>query len=618
MEFRPKKRVKLGELLLEQQAITPVQLEHALNEQKRTGRKLGRALTDLGFLSEDDLHKALARHLQLPFVDLRQLTLDPVVVRQLPETLARRFRALVLQSDKRGLLVGMADPADLLAYDELSKRLKQTLRLAVVSEGELLRMLDVVYRRTDEIASLVQEVREDLREGDIDIEALTADEASAEAPVLRLLQSMFTDAVQVGASDIHIEPGEAALRIRQRIDGVLQEQLLEGSRVAGALVTRLKLMSGLDISEKRLPQDGRCSIKVGETQLDVRVATMPTQHGESVVLRLLNQALGLQPLESLGMPPRLQARFLKLIQRHAGMVLVTGPTGSGKTTTLYSALNILNKPDTKIVTVEDPVEYRLDRVTQVQTKAKIGLDFSRILRSVLRHDPDIIFIGEMRDRETVDIGLRAAITGHLVFSTLHTMSAVATLDRLVDMGAPGFMVAAAVHGVLAQRLVRRICVDCAEPHTADEHEMAWLAAQIGAAAAAALPAQRGAGCSYCNMTGYRGRVAVYELLEIDRGLADAIRRADFAEFGRLALAQPEYLPLTQAAIQLAERGLTSLAEVISSMSGIADEPGATPGAAGADPRAAGGTTETAGLASTGGEAPETEALAPERVLSLLG
>jgi len=597
MQARPTKRIKIGELLLEQRAITPAQLEQALKEQKRTGRKLGRVLTDLGILSEDDLHQALARHLQLPFVDLRQMSLDPAVVRQLSETLARRFRALVLQADKRGLLVGMADPSDLLAYDELVKALKQPLRIAVISEGELLRMLDFLYRRTDEIASLVQEVREDLRETDIDIEQLTADEASADAPVLRLLQSMFNDAVQVGASDIHIEPGESRLRIRQRIDGVLQEQLLDGNRVAGALVTRLKLMSGLDISEKRLPQDGRFSVKVGTAQLDVRVATMPTQHGEAVVLRLLNQALGLQPLESLGMPEDVEQRFRKLIGHNAGMVLVTGPTGSGKTTTLYSALNILNKPDTKIITVEDPVEYRLDRITQVQTKAKIGLDFSRVLRSVLRHDPDIIFIGEMRDRETVDIGLRAAITGHLVFSTLHTMSAVATIDRLIDMGAPGYMVAAAVHGVLAQRLVRRICVDCAEPRTPDEHELAWLAAHVGATAAAAMSLQHGAGCSYCNMSGYRGRVAVYELLEIDRAQADAIRRQDLGAFARLALAQPGYKPLTRSALELAARGMTTLAEVISSVSGIADT---------------GPEDEPAPKA----EAEATE-LGPERVLSLL-
>jgi MSHA biogenesis protein MshE len=571
MDVRSKKRVKLGELLTEQALITPVQLDHALKEQKRSGRKLGRVLTDLGILTENQLNQALARHLQLPYVDLRQTSLDPQVVRLLPESHARRFRALVLQSDKHGLLVGMADPSDLFAYDEIAKRLKQPLRIAVVSETELLRMLDVVYRRTDEIASLVQEVRDDLREGDVDLALLTADDTSADAPVLRLLQSIFTDAVQVGASDIHIEPGEGKLRVRQRVDGVLQEQLLDGSRVAGALVTRLKLMSGLDISEKRLPQDGRFSIKVGTAHLDVRLATMPTQHGESVVLRLLNQAMGLQPLEALGMPEDMQRRFRKLIQRSAGMVLVTGPTGSGKTTTLYSALNILNKPDTKIITVEDPVEYRLDRITQVQTKVKIGLDFGRVLRSVLRHDPDIIFVGEMRDRETVDIGLRAAITGHLVFSTLHTMSAVATVDRLIDMGAPAYMVAAALHAVVAQRLVRKVCTDCAESYLPDANERAWLSAQIGEKQTAQMSFKHGAGCGYCNMTGYRSRVAIYELLEIDREQADAIRRNDLVQFAQLTMARRDYKPLTHSAIELAGRGVTTIVEAMAAVSGLSDD-----------------------------------------------
>jgi MSHA biogenesis protein MshE len=594
IDIRTKKRVRLGELLVEQAVITAAQLDQALKEQKRSGRKLGRVLTDLGIVSENDLNQALAHHLQLPYVDLRQMQLDPQVMRLLPESIARRFRALVLQADNRGLLIGMADPTDFFAFDELGKRLKQSLRIAVVSESELLRMLDVVYRRTDEIASLVQEVREDLRESDVDLAQLAADDASAEAPILRLLQSMFTDAVQVGASDIHIEPGEGRLRVRQRIDGVLQEQLLEGSRVAGALVTRLKLMSGLDISEKRLPQDGRFSIKVGQTQLDVRIATMPTQHGEAVVMRLLNQATGLQPLESLGMPEEMEKRFRKLIERSAGMVLVTGPTGSGKTTTLYSALSILNKSDTKIITVEDPVEYRLDRITQVQTKEKIGLDFGRVLRSVLRHDPDIIFVGEMRDRETVDIGLRAAITGHLVFSTLHTMSAVATIDRLIDMGAPGYMVAAAVHAVLAQRLVRRICTDCAEDHAPDAHEFAWLCAQVGETVAARTQPKQGAGCGYCNMTGYRGRVAVYELLEIGREQADAIRRGDLTEFARVTAARRDYMSLTQSAVELATRGVTTLVEAMGSVSGFAEE---------AEPAEA--TTQ-----------PDAE-LGAERVLSLL-
>jgi MSHA biogenesis protein MshE len=558
-------------MLTEQALITTAQLEQALKEQKRSGRKLGRVLTDLGILSEDQLNQALARHLQLPFVDLRQMSLDPHAVRLLPEAQARRFRALVLQSDKRGLLVGMVDPTDLFAYDEIAKRLKQPLRIAVVSERELVRMLDIVYRRTDEIASLVEEVREDLREGDVDLALLAADDTAADAPVLRLLHSIFSDALQVNASDIHIEPGEGKLRVRQRVDGVLQEQVLEGNRVASALVTRLKLMAGLDISERRLPQDGRFSIKIGASHVDVRMSSMPTQNGEAVVLRLLNQAMGMQPLEALGMPPDIERRFRKLVQRSAGMVLVTGPTGSGKTTTLYSALNILNKPDTKIITVEDPVEYRLDRITQVQIKDKIGLDFGRVLRSVLRHDPDIIFVGEMRDRETVDIGLRAAITGHLVFSTLHTMSAIATIDRLIDMGAPAYMVAAAVHAVVAQRLVRRVCADCTETYVPDSNELAWLSTLAGEQAAAQMSLKQGSGCGYCNMTGYRGRVAIYELLELDRAQADAIRRNDLLQFANLTAARHDYQPLTRSAVDLVARGVTTVAEAMSAVSGIDDE-----------------------------------------------
>src|SRR5215510_12111469 len=352
-----RKKVRLGELLLEQKLITDEQLQQALAEQKRTGRKLGRVLTDLEFVREEKLNEVLAQSLKIPFIDVRQLTLDQKVVRMLPEALARRFRALVLQADARGLLVGMADPTDLVAYDELANRLKQPLRIALVKEAYLLKTVDIVYRRTDEIASIAQEVREELREGDIDLETLSADEGSADAPVLRLIQTMFQDAVQVRASDLHIEPGENVLRVRQRVDGVLQEQKIDGRRVSSALVTRLKLMSGLDIAEKRLPQDGRFSLKVKDKSIDVRISTMPTQYGESVVMRLLDQSASLMTLDKLGMSPKMLDRFRDLITRSAGMVLVTGPTGSGKTTTLYSALNYLNQPDTKVITVEDPVEY---------------------------------------------------------------------------------------------------------------------------------------------------------------------------------------------------------------------------------------------------------------------
>jgi MSHA biogenesis protein MshE len=563
-----RKKVRLGDLLIEQKLISDAQLAQALAEQKRTGRKLGRVLTDLGLVQEHQLHDLLSQHLQIPFVDLRQITPEPAAVRLLPEALARRFRALVLQADARGLSVGMADPTDLIAYDELVARLKQPLRIALVRETDLLRTMDAVYRRSDQIASIALEVRDEMREGDIDIDQLSAEDGSSDAPIIRLIQTIFQDAVTTRASDVHIEPGEAVLRLRLRVDGVLQEQAVEGRGVASALVTRLKLMSGLDIAEKRLPQDGRFSVKVRDRSIDVRLATMPTQHGESVVMRLLDQSNNLMTLEQLGMPAQMLDRFRALIERPAGMVLVTGPTGSGKTTTLYSALNYLNRSDTKILTAEDPVEYRLDRINQVQINAKIGLDFARVLRTMLRQDPDVVLIGEMRDRETVEIALRAAITGHLVFSTLHTLSAGATMSRLLDMGAPGYLIATALHGVVAQRLLRQICGDCAQPVELTPNELAWLRAQVGPERAAKMQFRQGSGCTYCNLSGYRGRTAIYELIEIDSVMADAIRTADAGAFGRAARAQEGYSSLTGSAIELAAAGGTTLAEAIATTSGL--------------------------------------------------
>jgi MSHA biogenesis protein MshE len=563
-----RRRIRLGELLVQHGAISEEQLATALSEQKRTGRKLGRVLGDLGLMSEAGLLEFLAKHLQVPFVDLKQVRIDREAVKLLAEPLARRYRALVLQQDARGLLVGMADPSDLHAYDELQAKLRQPIRVALVGENDFLKTLDAVYRQTDEIASLAEAVREELSDGDVDLASLSAEEGSPDAPVVRLLQTMFTDAARARASDIHIEPGEDRLRIRLRVDGKLQEQLIEGKRVAAALVTRLKLMCGLDIAEKRLPQDGRFSVRVADGGVDVRLATMPTTFGESVVMRLLNQSTAMLTLEQLGMPAATEARFRRLVERTAGMMLVTGPTGSGKTTTLYAALNYLNRADVKIITVEDPVEYRLDRITQVQVAPKIGLDFARVLRTALRQDPDILLVGEMRDRETVEIGLRGAMTGHFVFSTLHTINAVATVNRLLDMGAPGYMIAAALNGVVAQRLVRRVCGDCAQPAAPSPNELAWLAACRPGVAFDRQRFVAGAGCTYCNLTGYRGRVAVYELLEIDRLLADEVRRGDLDGFARAARAHDSYVPLAQGAIDLAIAGVTSVAEAMAVGSGL--------------------------------------------------
>jgi MSHA biogenesis protein MshE len=465
----------------------------------------------------------------------------------------------------------MADPTDIFAYDELSRLLGKQVRLALAQESALLRTIDIVYRRTDEIVSLAEELNEELTQANVDLDTLAAEEGSPDAPVIRLLQSMFHDAVRVSASDIHIEPEEGRLRVRLRVDGMLQEQIIEGSRVGSALVTRIKLMCGLDISEKRKPQDGRFSIRVDEHSIDVRVSTLPIYGGEAVVLRLLDQAVGHMTFTELGMPEDLIARFERLIERTAGLVLVTGPTGSGKTTTLYAALNHVNSPSMKIITAEDPVEYRLERINQVQVNPKIGLDFATVLRTALRQDPDVVLVGEMRDRETAEMGLRAAMTGHLVLSTLHTINAIATVSRLIDMEAEGFLIASSLSGVLAQRLMRRVCDSCAQPEALTAQQKIWLSEFSVPGIDDNIEFVRGIGCTYCNMTGYRGRIGIFELLEIDGELADAIRRNDLSQFARLAKARPGFVPLAEHALSYAAQKVTSIEEVMRVTAGLADQ-----------------------------------------------
>jgi MSHA biogenesis protein MshE len=573
MAAEPRKRVRLGDLLLEKKLISEQQLKQALEEQRRSGRKLGRVLVDIGAVSETDLHSCLSAALNIPFVDLAQVALDPKVVTKLPETHARRHRALVIKEDARGFLVCMADPTDLFSSDELARVLGRPIRLALAKEATLLKTIDLLYRRTDEIVSFAEQLAEELGAADVDLEALSAEEGSPDAPVIKLIQSMFKDAVRVNASDIHIEPDERCLRIRQRVDGLLQEQIIDGNRVASALVTRLKLMCGLDIAEKRKPQDGRFSIKVEDKSLDVRLSTMPVYHGESIVLRLLDQSSSRKTFAELGMPSDIAARFTALIERDSGMILVTGPTGSGKTTTLYAALQHVNSPATKIITAEDPVEYRLERVNQVQVNPKIGLTFSAILRTALRQDPDIVLVGEMRDQETAEIGLRAAMTGHLVFSTLHTQNAVSSVSRLLDMGAQGYLIAAALDGVLAQRLVRRVCENCSQPAQLTVQQQSWLTRYLSPSDIERARFADGAGCTYCNMTGYRGRIGLYELLEIDAPLAAAIRNADVTEVERRAARAPGFVPLVKRGLELALAGTTSVAEIMTSLAGLEEPAG---------------------------------------------
>lgn len=558
---RPEK-IRLGEILVRQNFMTQAELEQALEEQRKTGRRLGRVIAEKGYANERQIAEAVASQLNIPFLDLGQYELDVKQVQKLPEVQSRRFRAILLEERPNSFLIAMVDPSDVYAYDELVRLLKRDIDIVVVQESLLMQTIDRSYRQTEQISSLALELQEDLAASNVDLASLMGvDLGIDDAPVVKLLQTIFEDAVQVRASDVHIEPQDNKLLIRFRIDGVMHFQTQADIKIATALVMRLKIMAGLDISEKRLPQDGRFGFTVKGRAVDMRISTMPTQYGETVVMRLLIQNTGHFQLDKLGMPADLLVRFRKMINRPSGMVLVTGPTGSGKTTTLYSALSELNTPETKVITVEDPVEYRLPGIIQTQVNEKIELDFPKLLRAILRQDPDIVLVGEMRDEETAQTGLRASMTGHLVLSTLHTNDASTAPVRLIDMGVPRFMVAMSLLGVMAQRLVRLICPHCAAEHAPTENETIWLS-QVLPDATLPTNFRHGKGCQHCNRTGYLGRVGLYEFLEMTDELAMAANMPDTNVFIKKARERLKGKTLRDQSLQLAIDGKTTLEEIM--------------------------------------------------------
>jgi MSHA biogenesis protein MshE len=555
---RPK--LRLGDMLVAQGVITSAQLTGALAEQKRSGRRLGRVLIEDLAVSEENIAQALSQQLRLAYVEL---TLDMVsarIVKLLPEAAARRFRVLPIDETGNLIRLGMADPTDYQALDDVQRLMGRELDPVVVTETRLNAVLDRLYSKSDEISGLAKEL--ELEIGAPSLDAGGAATTSADdAPVAKLLQTLFEDALRSRASDIHVEPQERKLQIRFRIDGALTIHTEAESRIAPAVVQRLKLMSGLDIAERRLPQDGRFVARVRNQAIDMRISTMPTQYGESVVLRLLPQQGGLLALEKLGMPAGVLARVREAISQAQGMLLVTGPTGSGKTTTLYGALAELNAPEAKIITVEDPVEYRLPGINQVQVNEKIGLSFATVLRSTLRQDPDIVLVGEMRDRDTVETGLRAAMTGHMVLSTLHTNDAASTPLRLLDMGAARYLVATSLRLVLAQRLVRTVCPECGQPHAPTAQEKAFLSAMLGTA----TPIdglRQGAGCGNCNGTGYLGRHGVYELLDMTPEVVAALVAEDTQRYVNAARASIGPHSLGRHACELVLAGISTAREAM--------------------------------------------------------
>ncbi len=556
-----KAKVRLGDLLVQNKLIDEQQLRLALAEQRQSGRKLGATLIAMNLVSETQLLQLLSQHFNVPMIDIDDYNVNANAVKLLPEIQARRYRALIIDDKDDHLFVAMSDPADINAIDDLSAKLPKPIKIAVVSEKQLFNAYETFYRKSEEIASFAQELAEEYESSqEFQLDVGVSKSGEEDTAVAKLLQSIFEDAVLAKASDIHIEPEEKQLRIRQRVDGQLQETTIPEASIAAALVLRLKLMSGLDISEKRLPQDGRTQMTVKGRLIDVRLSTMPVQHGEAVVMRLLDQTEGVLRLEKTGMPANLITRFRALLKRPNGMILVTGPTGSGKTTTLYASLTELNRPESKIITVEDPVEYRLPRINQVQVNHKIDLTFSRILRTSLRQDPDIIMVGEMRDHETVEIGLRGALTGHLVLSTLHTNDAVSSATRLLDMGAPGYLVASSLRAIVAQRLLRKLCENCVEVTELNDNVKLWLKKYRPEAAGSTF--FKGRGCQKCGNTGYKGRMGVFELLELDANMMKALQANDAQAFSTAVEFNNDYVPLAQSALDYAIKGLTSIDEVL--------------------------------------------------------
>lgn len=551
-------KIRLGDLLIQSGIITAEQLDMTLIQQRGSGRKLGQELIAQHLVTEESLLTFLASQLHLERIDLSQQALDPQLVLRLPESLARRYRAIPVQDRGNHYVVGMADPTDLPALDAISRAMGKPVEMALISESQLLHILPQLYGAVSKSA----ELREALGDTVTTSAPPPILESSAEdAPIVRLLNAVFTDAARLQASDIHFEPEESGLRVRLRVDGVLREHLRVDGRLMPLIASKLKVMANLDIAERRLPQDGRMHLELEGKAYDVRMATMPVQDGESVVLRLLDQQTALLHFNELGMPRNIEISLQNIMHRPHGLFLVTGPTGSGKSTTLYAALNEINTIERKIFTVEDPVEYRLQGISQVQVHPRIGLDFARVLRTILRQDPDVIMVGEIRDHETAEIAARAALTGHLVLATLHTNDAVGAFPRLQELEVESFLIGSAVLGVMAQRLVRRICPSCkTEDHDVSPAERAAFAAQLG------VPPDFvtffcGKGCNTCNFTGYRGRQPVFELIRMDQLLRAAILSNNRTALLEAASTQKQFSLLREEAMRLVWEGITTLAEM---------------------------------------------------------
>src|SRR6267378_1239294 len=548
---------RLGDLLVADGLLTAEQLKKALAEQKGSPEKIGSVLIRLSLLNEDQLIGFLSRQYGVPSITLAQLDIDQDVLKLVPAPIARKYEVIPVRKMGNSLALAMADPTNVFALDDISFMTNLQVLPLVASQTAIKRAIDRHYEsKTEAIASVMQDMSTDLAK----VDTFELKESADEAPVVKLVNMVLVDAIQKGASDIHFESYEKVFRIRFRIDGVLHEMLSPPKRLESAILSRLKIMSNLDIAERRLPQDGRIKLRYNTREIDFRVSTLPTIFGEKAVLRILDKDALKLDMTQLGFDEWTLDKFNAAIHQPYGMILITGPTGSGKTTTLYSGIHTINSPDVNIMTAEDPVEYNLKGVNQVQINEGVGRTFAAALRSFLRQDPDVILVGETRDLETAQISIRAALTGHLVFSTLHTNDCPSTIARLLDMGIPPFLVASSLLLIVAQRLGRKICRACREPYAADEESLVTYGHVPSGKGRVQF--YKGKGCATCNFTGMKGRVAIYEVMPITEEIRDGIlKNMSTAELRAIAQSQG-MKSLRQAGLLKVIEGTTSIEEVL--------------------------------------------------------
>lgn len=554
------KKKMLGEMLIAEGIITRGQLERTLAEQKLHGGRLGVILRNLGYVTEEAIIKVLGKQMGIPHMSLDNVIVEPDIAKMIPETVARRYQAIPLYKKENVITVAMVDPLNVFAIDDIRRITGSDIQTVVSTERDILKAIDRFYSVSASMQDAIKDFASQAAAEEGDEERPIALEAKAadETPVIKLVNMMITQAVKDGASDIHVEPDEKATRIRYRVDGILHEVMNPPKHLQSGISSRIKILASLDISEKRVPQDGRLNMNVGEKSLDIRVSTLPTIFGEKVVMRLLDKGAILPSLEEIGFSTAALNKFKKMITKPYGFILVSGPTGSGKTTTLYSALNIINSMEKNIITIEDPVEYQLKLVNQVQINPKAGVTFATGLRSILRQDPDIIMVGEVRDKETAVIAIQAALTGHLVFSTLHTNDAPGAIARLVDMGIEPFLIASSLMVVVGQRLVRKVCQKCKKAYK----PTAELLKELEISEASDITFVEGAGCQNCRGTGYSGRIALFEVLIIDEAIRNLIIAKASTTTIRAAAFKTGFTGLREEGLDKAIKGITTLEEVL--------------------------------------------------------